>query len=408
VKTLNNRLLDELNNSFEDNLNRERMTVEKMTGKPSDEISPVEKGQAKKFSDLCDFEGMDQYSNVIELLVEYTLFLEDTKMKKDEPDPDDSDGLTAQEQKRRRLLGRTIRLWKQKFQSLEYTVRAVHEFATQHKLLIGVLDGMRDFDFITIYGETRSNRRIFLAQLAKDLFIPIYPRIQNDPEFDSLIKRILYVRTKAIKKYISPNRNELNLNISTEKENSDLEEIRKTTKVNLSTKKRKPLADITTKKPDQPSVVKSKNKRPTKSVGGASTNSANSEEGIFTLTRTPTDPLILITEKTKISGSRKRKKDEKRTSNLKHSKQNQHAIKAEKLDIKKEFKVPKEPVSLPAKRTSDQIGGIITGFPSVKTEADLSNSTLPLLPIPRDESTPKRPKINPRPRFCIDDSGDSD
>ena len=54
----------------------------------------------------------------------------------------------------------------------------------------------------TIYGETRSNRRIFLAQLAKDLFIPIYPRIQNDPEFDSLIKRILYVRTKAIKKYI--------------------------------------------------------------------------------------------------------------------------------------------------------------------------------------------------------------
>ena len=55
--------------------------------------------------------------------------------------------------------------------------------------------------FQTIYGETRSNRRIFLAQLAKDLFIPIYPRIQNDPEFDSLIRRILYVRTKAIKKH---------------------------------------------------------------------------------------------------------------------------------------------------------------------------------------------------------------
>ena len=53
----------------------------------------------------------------------------------------------------------------------------------------------------TIYGETRSNRRIFLAQLAKDLFIPIYPRIPNDPDFDSMIKRILYVRTKAIKKH---------------------------------------------------------------------------------------------------------------------------------------------------------------------------------------------------------------
>ena len=78
-------------------------------------------------SDLCDFEGMDQYSNVIDLLVEYTLFLEDTKMTKDEPDPDDPDGLNAHEQKRRRLLGRTVRLWKQKFQSLEYTVRAVHE-----------------------------------------------------------------------------------------------------------------------------------------------------------------------------------------------------------------------------------------------------------------------------------------
>lgn len=76
-------------------------------------------------SDLCDFEGMDQYSNVIDLLVEYTLFLEDTKMTKD--DPDDPDGLNAHEQKRRRLLGRTVRLWKQKFQSIEYTVRAVHE-----------------------------------------------------------------------------------------------------------------------------------------------------------------------------------------------------------------------------------------------------------------------------------------
>ena len=78
-------------------------------------------------SDLCDFEGMDQYANVIDLLVEYTLFLEDTKMTKDEPDPDDPDGLNAHEQKRRRLLGRTVRLWKQKFQSLDYTVRAVHE-----------------------------------------------------------------------------------------------------------------------------------------------------------------------------------------------------------------------------------------------------------------------------------------
>ena len=48
-------------------------------------------------------------------------------MTKDEPDPDDPDGLNAHEQKRRRLLGRTVRLWKQKFQSLEYTVRAVHE-----------------------------------------------------------------------------------------------------------------------------------------------------------------------------------------------------------------------------------------------------------------------------------------
>jgi len=173
---------------------------EKMSEKVPDEISPVEKGSTKKFSDLCDFEGMDQYSNVVELLVEYTLFLENTKMTKNKIDPDDPDGLNAQEQKRRRLLGRTIRLWKQKFKSIEYTVQAVHEFATQHKLLIGVLDGMRDFDFITIYGETRSNRRIFLAQLAKDLFIPIYPRIPNDPDFDSLIRRILYTRTKAIKK----------------------------------------------------------------------------------------------------------------------------------------------------------------------------------------------------------------
>ena len=123
-------------------------------------------------SDLCDFEGMDQYSNVVELLVEYTLFLENTKMAKHEPDPDDPDGLTAQEQKRRRLLGRTIRLWKQKFKSIEYTVQAVHEckfigrhggnlpvlkivilVATQHKLLIGVLDGMRDFDFIVSFNQ---------------------------------------------------------------------------------------------------------------------------------------------------------------------------------------------------------------------------------------------------------------
>ena len=78
-------------------------------------------------SDLCDFEGMDQYSNVVELLVEYTLFLENTKMTKNKIDPDDPDGLNAQEQKRRRLLGRTIRLWKQKFKSIEYTVQAVHE-----------------------------------------------------------------------------------------------------------------------------------------------------------------------------------------------------------------------------------------------------------------------------------------
>ena len=78
-------------------------------------------------SDLCDFEGMDQYPNVVELLVEYTLFLENTKMAKNDPDPDDPDGLAAQEQKRRRLLGRTIRLWKQKYKSIEYTVQAVHE-----------------------------------------------------------------------------------------------------------------------------------------------------------------------------------------------------------------------------------------------------------------------------------------
>jgi len=124
---------------------------EKMSEKVPDEISPVEKGSTKKFSDLCDFEGMDQYSNVVELLVEYTLFLENTKMTKNKIDPDDPDGLNAQEQKRRRLLGRTIRLWKQKFKSIEYTVQAVHEFATQHKLLIGVLDGMRDFDFIVSF-----------------------------------------------------------------------------------------------------------------------------------------------------------------------------------------------------------------------------------------------------------------
>ena len=201
------------------------------------------------------------------------------------------------------------------------------------------------------------------------------------------------------------------MNISTEKENSDLEEIRKATKVSLSAKKRAPLADITTKKPVQPSVVKSKNKRPTKSLGGASTNSATSEEGIFTLTRSPADPLALIAEKAKSSGSKKRKKDEKRksTGSQKNtSKQAKPSVKTEKLDIKTEFKVPKEPVCLPAKRKSGHNGGVITGFASVKTEADLSNTTLPSLPIPRDESTPKRPKFNPRPRFCIDDSGDSD
>ena len=200
------------------------------------------------------------------------------------------------------------------------------------------------------------------------------------------------------------------MNISTGKENSDLEEIRKATKVSLSSKKRAPLADITTKKPVQPSVVKSKNKRPTKSLGGASTNSTTSEDGIFTLTRSPADPLALIAEKTK-SGSKKRKNAEKRKSTGSQqnpSKLAKPSVKTEKLDIKTEFKVPKEPVSLPAKRKSGQIGGVITGFSSVKTEADISNTTLPSLPLPRDESTPKRPKFNPRPRFCIDDSGDSD
>merc|ERR1712243_446113 len=105
----------------------------------------------------------------------------------------------------------------------------------------------------------------------------------------------------------------------------------------------------------------------------------------------------------------KRKKGEKRKSTglqQNTSKQAKPSVKTEKLDIKTEFKIPKEPVSLPAKRKSGHNGGVITGFASVKTEADLSNTTLPSLPIPRDESTPKRPKFNPRPRFCIDDSGD--
>ena len=42
-------LLEELNNSYEDNHNQEKMTVEKMKEKISDEISPVEKGPPKKF-----------------------------------------------------------------------------------------------------------------------------------------------------------------------------------------------------------------------------------------------------------------------------------------------------------------------------------------------------------------------
>ena len=42
-------LLEELNNSYEDNHNQEKMTVEKMKEKISDEISPVEKGPTKKF-----------------------------------------------------------------------------------------------------------------------------------------------------------------------------------------------------------------------------------------------------------------------------------------------------------------------------------------------------------------------
>ena len=42
-------LLEELNNSYEDNHNQEKMTVEKMKETISDEISPVEKGPPKKF-----------------------------------------------------------------------------------------------------------------------------------------------------------------------------------------------------------------------------------------------------------------------------------------------------------------------------------------------------------------------
>ena len=42
-------LLEELNRSYEDNHNQEKMTVEKMKEKISDEISPVEKGPPKKF-----------------------------------------------------------------------------------------------------------------------------------------------------------------------------------------------------------------------------------------------------------------------------------------------------------------------------------------------------------------------
>ena len=202
------------------------------------------------------------------------------------------------------------------------------------------------------------------------------------------------------------------MNISTEKENSDLSEIQKATKVSLSSKKRTPLAEITTKKPVQPSVVKSKTKRPTKSIGGNSTtgNTTTDDDGIFTFTRSPSDPLALITEKSKLSGSKKRKKDEKRKSAGSHQSRSdtgrvKPVVKTEKLDIKTEFKIPKEPVSLPAKRKNN---GIITGFASVKTETDLSNTTFPSLSTPCDESTPKRPKFNPRPRFCIDDSGDSD
>jgi len=202
----------------------------------------------------------------------------------------------------------------------------------------------------------------------------------------------------------SPNGNEFSLNISTEKENSDLEEIKKATKVGLSSKKRIPLAEITTKKSVQPSVVKSKTKRPTKGLGSVCT--ARSDDGVFTLTRSPADPLAFIAE----SGSKKRKKQEKSKSSIRQNSSDRAkpVVKKEKLDIKTEFKIPKEPVSLPAKRKSNQMDRITTGFVSVKTEADLSNTTLPLLSTPRDESTPKRPKFNPRPRFCIDDSGDSD
>ena len=199
------------------------------------------------------------------------------------------------------------------------------------------------------------------------------------------------------------------MNISTEKENSDLSEIQKATKVSLSSKKRTPLAEISTKKPAQPSVVKSKTKRPTKSIG-ATGNTTSDDDGIFTFTRSPSDPLALIAEKTKLSGSKKRKKDEKRKSAGTHKSRSdtgrvKPVVKTEKLDIKTEFKIPKEPVSLPAKRKNN---GIITGFALVKTETDLSNTTFPSLSTPCDESTPKRPKFNPRPRFCIDDSGDSD
>ena len=42
-------LLEELNKSDEDNHNQEKMTIEKMKEKISDEISPVEKGPPKKF-----------------------------------------------------------------------------------------------------------------------------------------------------------------------------------------------------------------------------------------------------------------------------------------------------------------------------------------------------------------------
>ena len=60
-------LLEELNRSYEDNHNQEKMTVEKMKEKISDEISPVEKGPPKKFRIGLVISGLELSSNDLHL-----------------------------------------------------------------------------------------------------------------------------------------------------------------------------------------------------------------------------------------------------------------------------------------------------------------------------------------------------